>query len=62
MTEREDTENPQERLVFVDIDEGDPFEGVELSVIDDGTEIRVGTVDAEPGRYVLAREEGDRDE
>lgn len=64
-----DTDDPsehasqQDQLLYVDVDESDPFESVSLSVVEDDTSLRVGTVDAEPGRYVLVREqEGDCDE
>lgn len=63
MTEETDTKS--QRMLYVDINEDDPFESVSLSVVEDDTSLRVGTIDAEPGRYVLVREreqEGDLDE
>lgn len=62
MVDREDTESQRERLLYVDIDEDDPFEEVSLSVGEDDTSLRVGTVEAAPGRYVLVREKRDPDD
>lgn len=61
MNGREATVSRQERLLSIDINEGDPFEDVELSVVVDGTLLGVGTVSAEPGKYVLVRKEHEGD-
>lgn len=54
-------ENQQERLLHIDVDEDDPFKELRLSVVAEDAGLGVGRVDAEPGRYVLIREESDAD-
>jgi len=42
--------------IFIEVDEGDPFERVELHVrTDDGVGIKIGGMDTEPGRYELTK-------
>lgn len=61
MSQREESESEDRHDgVFVEIDEGDPFDALELRVVGENeVQFVAGGLDAKPGRYELRRVEDD---